>query len=91
MGITFVPRMSAETGATPEEVARAFLVARDVRPDSDQARWLTTAKAGSDQIRDIVKRMNQITTLQEVPRQGALPPMLDIRRSAEKAGEEVAN
>ena len=30
MGITFVPRMSAETGATPEEVARAFLVARDV-------------------------------------------------------------
>jgi glutamate dehydrogenase len=30
MGITFVPRMSAETGATPEEVARAFLVARDI-------------------------------------------------------------
>jgi glutamate dehydrogenase len=30
MGITFVPRMAAETGATPEEVARAFLVARDV-------------------------------------------------------------
>jgi glutamate dehydrogenase len=30
MGITFVPRMSAETGATPEEVARAFIVARDV-------------------------------------------------------------
>jgi glutamate dehydrogenase len=30
MGITFVPRMAAETGATAEEVARAFLVARDV-------------------------------------------------------------
>jgi glutamate dehydrogenase len=30
MGITFVLRMTAETGATAEEVARAFLVARDV-------------------------------------------------------------
>jgi len=30
VGITFVPRMSAETGATAEEVARAFIVARDV-------------------------------------------------------------
>jgi len=58
------------------------LVARDVRPDSDQARWLTTAKAGSDQIRDIVKRMNQITTVEEVPREGALPPMLDITKSS---------
>ena len=30
MGITFVPRMVAETGASPDEVARAFLVAREV-------------------------------------------------------------
>ena len=58
------------------------LVARDLRPDSDQARWLATAKGGSDQIRDIVKRMNQITTVEEVPRQGALPPMLDITKSS---------
>jgi signal transduction histidine kinase len=58
------------------------LVARDVRPDSDQARWLTAAKAGSDQIRDIVTRMNQITTVEEVPRQAALPPMLDITKSS---------
>jgi signal transduction histidine kinase len=58
------------------------LVARDVRPDSDQARWLIAAKAGSDQIRDIVKRMSQITTVEEVPRQGALPPMLDITKSS---------
>ena len=30
MGITFVSRMVAETGAGPEEVAAAFIVARDV-------------------------------------------------------------
>ena len=30
MGITFVPRMAAETGASPDEVARAFIAAREV-------------------------------------------------------------
>jgi signal transduction histidine kinase len=58
------------------------LVARDVRAGSDQERWIDTARAGADQIRDIVRRMNQITTLEEVPTQGALPPMLDIRKSS---------
>jgi signal transduction histidine kinase len=67
------------------------LVARSIPAGTDEARWLLNARQGAEQIRDIVKRMNQITTLQEVPRLGALPPMLDIRRSAEKAGEEVAN
>jgi len=58
------------------------LVARGLPAGSDQAKWITAAKEGSDQIRDIVKRMNQITTVEEVPRQGALPPMLDIRKSS---------
>jgi len=58
------------------------LVGRGVSEDSDQGRWLATAKAGADQIRDIVRRMNRITDVQEVPRQGALPPMLDIRKSS---------
>jgi signal transduction histidine kinase len=58
------------------------LVARGLPEGSDQARWVAAAKTGSDQIRDIVKRMNAITTLEEVPRQGALPPMLDIRKSS---------
>jgi diguanylate cyclase len=58
------------------------LVGRSVSEDSDQGRWLETAKAGADQIRDIVRRMNRITDVQEVPRQGALPPMLDIRKSS---------
>jgi diguanylate cyclase len=58
------------------------LVGRGVAEDSNQGRWLATAKAGADQIRDIVRRMNRITDVQEVPRQGALPPMLDIRKSS---------
>jgi glutamate dehydrogenase len=37
MGITFVPRMTAETGAGSDEVARAFLIARDVSQARD--RW----------------------------------------------------
>ena len=67
------------------------LAARSIPAGTDEARWLVNARQGAEQIRDIVTRMNRITTLQEVPRLGALPPMLDIRRSAEKAGEEVAN
>ncbi len=37
MGITFVPRMTAETGASADEVARAFLVAREV--SEARVRW----------------------------------------------------
>jgi len=58
------------------------LVAREVPADTDQARWITGAREGAEKIRDIVKRMNHITTLEEVPPQGALPPMLDIRKSS---------
>ena len=58
------------------------LVARGVPTNSDQARWIAGAKGGADKIRDIVKRMNQITKVEEVPQQGALPPMLDIRKSS---------
>jgi signal transduction histidine kinase len=58
------------------------LVARVVPAGSDQEKWVAAAKAGSDQIRDIVKRMNHITTMEEVQQQGALPPMLDIRKSS---------
>jgi signal transduction histidine kinase len=67
------------------------LVARSIPTGTEEAHWIANAKQGAEQIRDIVKRMNQITTLKEVPRHGALPPMLDIRRSAEKTGEEVAS
>ncbi|HEU4370412.1 MAG TPA: histidine kinase dimerization/phospho-acceptor domain-containing protein [Methylomirabilota bacterium] len=58
------------------------LAARGVPADTEQARWIASAKEGAERIRDIVRRMNHITTLEEVPRQGALPPMLDIRKSS---------
>jgi signal transduction histidine kinase len=58
------------------------LIERGVPAETDQARWIEGAKHGAEQIRDIVKRMNRITVLQEVPPQGALPPMLDIRKSS---------
>jgi signal transduction histidine kinase len=67
------------------------LVARSIPDGTDEAKWIASARQGAEQIRDIVTRMNQITTLKEVPRRGALPPMLDIRRSADKAGEEAVN
>ena len=58
------------------------LIERGIAPDTDQARWIAGAKGGAETIRDIVKRMNRITVLEEVPLQGALPPMLDIRKSS---------
>jgi signal transduction histidine kinase len=58
------------------------LVNRSQRPDSDDARWLATARQAAEQIRDIVKHMNHITQIEEVPSAGPLPPMLDIKKSA---------
>lgn len=58
------------------------LIERGVTAGTDQARWIAGAKNGAEQIRDIVKRMNRITALEELPLQGALPPMLDIRKSS---------
>jgi signal transduction histidine kinase len=58
------------------------LIARGAPPASDQARWITNAREGAEQIRDIVRRMSRITAVEEVPPQGALPPMLDIRKSS---------
>jgi diguanylate cyclase len=62
------------------------LVARAIPADSDQVKWMNTAKEGAEQIRDIVRRMNHITTIEEVPAQGTLPPMLDIRKSSTPSG-----
>jgi signal transduction histidine kinase len=58
------------------------LVERGIPAGSEQARWIGGARQGAEQIRDIVKRMNSITVLREMPPQGALPPMLDIRKSS---------
>jgi signal transduction histidine kinase len=58
------------------------LASRSVAAGTDQAKWLGMAREGAEQIRDIVKRMNHITTIQEAPSQGALPSMLDIKKSS---------
>jgi len=58
------------------------LVSRSVAAETDQAKWIGTAREGAERIRDIVRRMNHITTIEEAPRQGALPPMLDITKSS---------
>jgi signal transduction histidine kinase len=57
------------------------LARRTLRPDSEEAKWVGSATEGAEQIRDIVKHMNRITQIEEVPAAGPLPPMLDIRKS----------
>lgn len=58
------------------------LVNRKINPDSEEAKWLGHAKHAAEDIRDIVKRMNRITSIEEVPSAGPLPDMLDIRKSS---------
>jgi signal transduction histidine kinase len=58
------------------------LVSHVVPAGTEEAKWMATARESAEQIRDIVKRMNHITVLREAPVQGALPPMLDIRKSS---------
>jgi len=58
------------------------LAGRAVPEGSEQAKWMAAARDGADRIRDIVKRMNHITSIEEVPEHGSLPPMLDIEKSS---------
>ncbi|HUF91311.1 MAG TPA: LytS/YhcK type 5TM receptor domain-containing protein [Candidatus Limnocylindria bacterium] len=58
------------------------IVARRLPPATDEAQWIQRALDASQHIADIVKRMNRITQLEEVPTVGSLPPMLDIRKSS---------
>ena len=60
------------------------LASRSLPPGSEEAKWMASAKEGAEQIRDIVKHMNHITQLAEVPSAGPLPPMLDIRKSGRR-------
>lgn len=58
------------------------LLGRSVQPDAEGAKWMAAAREGAERIRDIVKRMNQISRVEEAPQQGSLPPMLDIKKSS---------
>jgi len=58
------------------------LIARRLPAGSEEQGWIKTAREGSERIRDIVARMNRITQIEETVEEGALPPMLDIRKSS---------
>jgi signal transduction histidine kinase len=58
------------------------IVRRRLPAGTDEAQWIDRAYEGSERIADIVKRMNRITQIEEVPTVGSLPPMLDIRKSS---------
>ncbi len=45
MGVTFVARMATEIGATPDEISRAFLIAREV--SQARAHWDDVERLGS--------------------------------------------
>ncbi len=59
------------------------LARKGVPAASEEAKWLARAGEGAQRIKDIVERMNNITKVAEVPPQGMLPPMLDIKKSGE--------
>jgi signal transduction histidine kinase len=59
------------------------LISRRLPAGSEEQSWIKTAREGSERIRDIVARMNRITQIEETVEEGALPPMLDIRKSSE--------
>jgi len=59
------------------------LISRKLPAGSEEQGWIKTAREGSERIRDIVARMNRITQIEETVEEGALPPMLDIRKSSE--------
>jgi len=59
------------------------LVARRLTPDTEEAKWVERAREGGERIRDIVARMNRITQVEEAPQIGALPPILDLKKSSE--------
>jgi signal transduction histidine kinase len=58
------------------------LISRKLPAGSEEQSWIKTAREGSERIRDIVARMNRITQIEETVEEGALPPMLDIRKSS---------
>jgi signal transduction histidine kinase len=58
------------------------ILGRRLPPDSEDGQWAARARDGIDTVKEIIVRMNAITQIEEVPAQGFLPPMLDIRRSS---------
>jgi signal transduction histidine kinase len=64
------------------------ILARRLPLDSDDSLWATRARDGIESVKQIIIRMNAITQIEEVPPQGLLPPMLDIRRSSKSSSSD---
>jgi signal transduction histidine kinase len=61
------------------------ILARRLPADSEDSQWAARAREGVESVKQIIIRMNAITQIEEVPPQGLLPPMLDIRRSSKSS------
>lgn len=66
------------------------LLARRLKPDTQEARWVEQALGGVRRIRDIVMRMRRITRVEATPSEGNLPPILDIEKSTAAPNPEVS-
>jgi len=83
--VTLLARAAAHEINNPLMVVYGALgfVERVVPAGTKEAEWVGRARENSDRIRDIVARMSQITQIVATEPRGALPPMLDIRKSSE--------
>jgi signal transduction histidine kinase len=83
--VTLLARAAAHEINNPLTVVLGGLglVARKAPPESEEAKWIDRAREGGERIRDIVARMNRITQIEEAPQIGALPPILDIKKSSD--------
>lgn len=61
------------------------ILARRLPENSEDSQWASRARDGIESVKQIIIRMNAITQIEEVPPQGLLPPMLDIRRSSKSS------
>jgi signal transduction histidine kinase len=83
--VTLLARAAAHEINNPLTVVLGGLglVARKAPPDSEEAKWIERAREGGERIRDIVARMNRITQIEEAPQIGALPAILDLKKSSD--------
>jgi signal transduction histidine kinase len=70
-------------------VGRLEMLAERLPPSSPLRDLVVKARAASDQIRDVVTRMHQVTRLEYlVGPEDHLPPIVDLRRSSDTPGKE---
>ena len=63
------------------------LLARCLKPGTQEMRWVDQALVGVRRIRDIVLRMRGVTRVETIPLQGNVPALLDIEKSTAPTSE----